>query len=266
MPGAARVARRVATVTAIPLVIALLASGCGSQPEGQATPLRRSQPTRSSTTIAVATTTSETAPATGESFDSYAAVVNRPSIDIRHDPTDPRPFLTLDRTNENGAPQTFLIRETRADWYHVLLPVRPNGSTGWVRAADVDVVGLPYHLVVDTTAYRLDLYEGITLRRSIHIGVGTDQTPTPGGLYYIKELLRPPDQDTVYGHYVFGLSGFSNVLVDWPGGGVLGIHGTNDPGHSLGRQVSHGCVRMDNDDIEYLASILPLGTPVEIRA
>lgn len=65
---------------------------------------------------------------------------------------------------------------------------------------------------------------------------------------------------------MFGLSGFSNVLTDWLGGGVLGIHGTDGSAAALGGRVSHGCIRMHNDDISYLAGLLPLGTPVTVLA
>lgn len=212
-------------------------------------------------------TTSTTAPSV---HPAYAAVVHDSAAVHAAAGGAGAPMLTLASHNENGAPQTLLVRAERSigsdRWYEVLLPVRPNGSSGWVQARDVHLVGLPYRVVVDLSALQLELFEGDELLRTIRIGIGTDQTPTPGGLYYVKELLRPPDQNTLYGHYVFELSGFSNVLTDWPGGGVLGIHGTNDPAATLGRRVSHGCIRMHNDDITYLARLLPLGTPVTVLA
>lgn len=205
-------------------------------------------------------------------YPAYAAVVEDAADVFPAADGTGIPLMNLANRNENGAPQTLLIQgEQRVGsppmvWYHVLLPVRPNGSTGWIRASDVNLVGLRYRLEVHLETFRLDLFDGDNLERSITIGTGTDQTPTPGGTYYIKELLRPPDQNTIYGHYVFGLSGFSNVLVDWPGGGVLGIHGTNDADRSLGAKASHGCIRMSNADIEFLATLLPLGTPVMVFA
>jgi len=164
---------------------------------------------------------------------------------------------------------TFLVKDQHVDasgdtWYKVLLPIRPNGSMGWVRSQDVDVAGLRYSLVVRLRSFRLDLLYDGRLQATYPIGVGAENTPTPSGDYYIKELLRPPDQNTIYGHYVFGLSGFSNVLLNWPQGGVLGIHGTNDVG-SIGRRVSHGCIRTPNVVIDHLARILPLGTPVRVE-
>lgn len=202
---------------------------------------------------------------------AYAAVV-RSAAPVRRTPEDgAEAFLTVPERTENGAPQHLLVLAERsvgepaAAWYEVLLPVRPNGSTGWVRGDDVDVVGLRYRLVVRLSDFRLDVFDGDRLDRTIVIGTGTDETPTPGGTYALRELLRPPDQEGIYGHYVFGLSGFSEVLVDWPGGGVLGIHGTNDPA-AIGTKVSHGCIRMANADIDALAALLPLGTPVTVVA
>jgi lipoprotein-anchoring transpeptidase ErfK/SrfK len=75
--------------------------------------------------------------------------------------------------------------------------------------------------------------------------------------------MRPPVRHSVYGAYAYGLSGFSNVLTDWEGGGIIGVHGTNDPS-SIGIRSSHGCIRMYNRDIKRLVRILPLGTPIEI--
>jgi lipoprotein-anchoring transpeptidase ErfK/SrfK len=204
-------------------------------------------------------------------FPAYAATVVVPQIDVHVNPSDASGVIVrLNNRNENGAPQTFLLRtatrglDGRA-WYNVLLPIRPNGSTGWIRADDVNITGLRYALVVHLAAFRLDLFDNNHRVASFPIGVGTQNTPTPDGHYYVKELIRPPDPNTVYGRYVLGLSGFSNVLVNWPDGGVIGIHGTNDPS-GIGRRVSHGCIRMANENITRLAHLLPLGTPVTVDA
>jgi len=97
-------------------------------------------------------------------------------------------------------------------------------------------------------------------------------TPTPGGLYYKTQLLRPTDAegrpfpDGPYGPFAYALSGFSEVLYNFEGGeGVIGIHGTNEP-DSLGGDTSYGCIRMSNDGIAKLSGTLPVGVPVEIRA
>lgn len=170
----------------------------------------------------------------------------------------------LAHPNQVGAPRTFLVEQVRDDWLQVLLPVRPNGSTGWIRAEDVILTQTGYSVEIDLADFELRVSEGDDMVVRTEIGYGAEDTPTPGGRYYLAELLQPPDPEGVYGPYAFGLSGFSDVHRDFAGGeGVIGIHGTNDPA-SIGSRVSNGCIRMSNDVITELATMLPLGTPVTI--
>jgi lipoprotein-anchoring transpeptidase ErfK/SrfK len=163
-------------------------------------------------------------------------------------------------------PLVFLVREVHPGWLRVLLPVRPNGSSGWIHADDVRLSHHEYRIVVALGAHTITVYRGTSVINREPVGVGRKNTPTPGGTYYTKELLRPPDPNGAYGPYAYGLSGYSTVLTSFNGGdGVIGIHGTNDPA-SLGRDVSHGCIRMSNTGITKLAKILPLGVPVQITA
>ena len=201
----------------------------------------------------------------GQQFSAYAATAVRARVEV-HDAPDGDVTSALDNPLPSGAPLTFLVVEQQPDWVHVQLPVRPNGSTGWVRADAVEVAGVPYRLDVRTAAHELDLYEGDELVRTFPVGIGKADTPTPGGTFYLKELLRPPDPDGDYGPFAYGLSGFSTTLDSFMGGeAVIGLHGTDDPS-SVGRDVSSGCIRMRNEDITELAELLPLGTPVRILA
>ena len=207
-----------------------------------------------SVTTTPAVTGSLVAQAKGESVQVYATAA------------EDQPTMALDNPNENGGPLVFLVEQRQSDWLEVLLPVRPNGSTGWIRESDVDLVSDPYRIDIALGAHTLSLYQGDTVVSQYSIGVGTSQTPTPGGKYYIKELLQPPSPNGPYGAYAYGLSGFSNVLDSFNGGdGVIGIHGTNDPS-TIGTDVSHGCIRLTNEAITELVGILPLGTPVTIEA
>lgn len=173
---------------------------------------------------------------------------------------------TLDNPQPSGAPLVFLVKDLSTDYVNVYLPVRPNGSTGWIHRADVILTQHNFRIVVELNAHRITVTQGPNIIDQEPIAVGRGDTPTPGGTYYIKELLRPPDPTTVYGPYAYGLSGFSNVLQTFNGGsGVIGIHGNNDAS-VLGKDVSHGCIRMSNPGIEKLVKVLPLGVPVEIKA
>jgi lipoprotein-anchoring transpeptidase ErfK/SrfK len=97
---------------------------------------------------------------------------------------------------------------------------------------------------------------------SSRVGIGARATPTPAGRFWIRSRLRVPASDPAYGPYAFGTGAYS-VLSDWPGGGVIGIHGTDAPQLIPGRP-SHGCVRVPNAAIARLWRLMPIGTPVRI--
>jgi lipoprotein-anchoring transpeptidase ErfK/SrfK len=148
-------------------------------------------------------------------------------------------------------------------WTRVRLAVLPNGTTGWVpRSALGGYSFVHTHLVVNLERLTATLYrDGRPVFRA-PVGVGRDDWPTPTGRFYIREKLTR-FSSPFYGPLAFGTSARSNVLTDWPGGGFIGIHGTNEPELLPGR-VSHGCIRMRNDDILRLARLMSVGTPLTI--
>ena len=174
----------------------------------------------------------------------------------------------LRSVTEDGRPEIYLALRSTLDpaqrlWVQIRLPQRPNGTTGWVRReslARLHVVRT--HLRIDRRRLRATLYrDGRRIFRA-RIGVGKRSTPTPAGRFWIRERLDGYRLGTIYGPLAFGTSAYSR-LTEWPGGGVVGIHGTNQPGLIPGRP-SHGCIRMRNGDIRRLARLMPLGTPVRI--
>ena len=194
-----------------------------------------------------------------------------PTVPVFAAPHAAGPSSSLQHPQPSGAPLVLLVRGQQDGWLQVLLPVRPNGTMGWVRRADVSLTQHDFRIVVELGAHSLRVYQGDQVIHEEPVGVGTRDAPTPGGLYFTKELIQPVDENGAYdpggpyGPYAYGLSGFSNVFTSFAGGdGALGIHGTNDPS-GLGRDVSHGCIRMSNDGITKLAGLLPLGVPVEVR-
>jgi lipoprotein-anchoring transpeptidase ErfK/SrfK len=174
------------------------------------------------------------------------------------------PFHTLRNPTADGDPLVFLVKQRTTGWEQVYLPLRPNGSTGWVRDSALDLALDPYRIVVSLRDHALTVWKGGRVIRREPAGVGRSVMPTPTGTYYLVNLLKQPDPSGIYGPYVFGLSAFSNVLYSFGGGpGQIGLHGTNEPS-ALGTDVSHGCIRISNAAITELAGTLPLGTPVQI--
>jgi lipoprotein-anchoring transpeptidase ErfK/SrfK len=246
-------------VTSLVVAGALALAACGGGGSDDDT-AEREPPERESPD---ATTTTVATPAAAG---TYVAQATGAQVDVFAEPAEGEPVATLDNPNENGAPLVFLVEQNQGEWLQVLLPIRPNGSTGWIHSADVTVAANPFSVDIALAEHRLVVRNGDAVVIDTAIGVGTASTPTPGGKYYIKELLQPPDPGGAYGPYAYGLSGFSNVLDEFNGGdGVIGIHGTNEP-EAIGSDVSHGCIRVDNDTITQMAGLLPLGTPVHINA
>ena len=169
---------------------------------------------------------------------------------------------------EDGFSEPYLLLRAAVDpdgrqWVQVRLPGRPNGRRGWVvRGALAGFEVVRTHLRINRSTLRATLYRaGRPIWRS-RIGVGKAGTPTPAGRFIIREGFRVRPAGTIYGPYAFGTSAYS-VLSDWPKGGVVGIHGTNEPSLIPGRP-SHGCVRLPNAAIMRLRRLMPIGTPVRI--
>jgi len=171
---------------------------------------------------------------------------------------------------EDGFPEVYLVLarytdgEGRAAWLRIRIPMRPNGRTGWVRESALGpLYRVRTRLVVDRRRLHATLYRsGRRIWRS-PIGVGKAGTPTPRGHFWIREKFRVARPGGIYGPRAFGTGGYSR-LSDWPRGGVIGIHGTNQPWLIPGRP-SHGCIRVPNPAIRSLYRLLPIGTPLEVR-
>ncbi len=159
----------------------------------------------------------------------------------------------------------FTVIEKQGDWLHVNAPVRPNGTTGWVKASEYTTYTHNWTVLVELGLKRIVVCQDNKVFLSEKVGVGKPGAPTTVGLFYTTELLKPTKRNGPYGPYAYGISGFSDVYQTFGGGdGRIGIHGTNAP-DSLGKADTNGCVRMSNVGITKLKAKLPLGVPVLVR-
>jgi lipoprotein-anchoring transpeptidase ErfK/SrfK len=253
---------------AVAAVLVVAATACGG--DGAA------DPNRGGAGSATSTTTDPLA-----AYRSWIATARVPTIAVYGSPDAPEPALQLENPwvvdpDQSSAtvPQVFLVVGGRdspgarptGDWIEVLLPVRPNGSTGWIRAADVTLASTSYRIRVELGAHRITVSDAGRVVYQGPVAAGAPATPTPTGAYYLRVLIQAPDPNTAYGPFAYGLSSHSDALATFNGADAeVGIHG-NDDASALGHDVTHGCVRMDNAAITDLARELPLGTPVEIGA
>jgi lipoprotein-anchoring transpeptidase ErfK/SrfK len=191
-----------------------------------------------------------------------ATVYAQPSVDA------PR-VGRLRLLTEDGFPEVYVLLTRQVDaqghtWIQLRLAQRPNDVTGWVRRDRLGPFRLVHtQLVVNRTSLRVTLYDHGERRFRARVGIGAPSTPTPRGSFWIREKFHVSG-DPLYGTRAMGTAAYSTTLTDWPGGGVVGMHGTSEPGLIPGRP-SHGCIRLRNPDIERLYRLTPIGTPVRIE-
>jgi hypothetical protein len=179
-----------------------------------------------------------------------------------------RPVAKLHLYTEDKFPEVYVVlsRWTNPEgnaWLHIRVPKRPNGITGWVRkSALTPLTTVHTSLRVNRHTLRATLYDRGRKVFSARIGVGKASTQTPAGHFYIREKFHVKGVP-LYGPAALGTSAYAPHLTDWPGGGVVGLHGTDQPGLIPGRP-SHGCIRLRNRDIVRLYRLMPRGTPVDI--
>jgi lipoprotein-anchoring transpeptidase ErfK/SrfK len=256
VPATTRLRR---VVLAAPVLIGALAACQGERPS-------LAEDTSTTTTSEPTTTTTAPEP------EARVAHANETSIDVydgEDAATAARQLVSGVDTSEEAIPVVFLVKtyDADADRIEVYLPIEPSGSVGWVEASDVAVTQVAYRIEVHLSDHRLQLFEDDEVLVDEPVGVGDEHRPEPGGVYYLRELLQPPEPDGPYGAYAYGLSGFPTVRAGVDDGTVVGIHGTDDP-DSVGDDVSDGSIVLSNEVITRMHEEigLPLGTPVEVEA
>ena len=247
------------------LAAAAVAAGCGSADRPAVAAAKAvGEPTLGVTT---ATTTGD-----GPSFTTTVATTPAASVEVFPGPDAAAAALTVERPGPSlqppDDPLAFVVEQERGAWLRVRLPVRPNGSTGWIRADGMTMATTALHIEVSLSWFRLKLFDGEDLLLDVPVAVGADATPTPEGEFFTTTLLEGYPQPSAYGIAAFGLSAFSETLDSFAGGPPqVAIHGTYDDA-VMGRRVSNGCIRVRNDDIRQLVDQLPVpvGVPVVIAA
>jgi len=149
-------------------------------------------------------------------------------------------------------------------WLRVRLPGRPNGRKGWIKRRGTVPARTSWHVVVKTSSRRVRVYRRGRLVRSFAAVVGKPSTPTPHGRFFVEESVRMLP-GSAGGPYALASSARSNVLQEFEGGpGQIALHGVANLGGTPGTAVSHGCVRLANRYIRWLAARVAQGAPVTI--
>ena len=192
----------------------------------------------------------------------------QPQVVVRAAPrADARRIGVVDEFRRDFRKHIVHAREARRDdrgrvWYRIMLVGRPNGRMGWIPATAVSLQPTRAEILIGRSDRELRLLVDGRERLRTTIAVGKAGAPTPVGYFYVTSRFRP--HNPFLGVFALELSAYSPTLTDWPGGGVVGIHGTSRP-DLLGQAVSHGCVRLSNAAARVLQKFAPVGTPVRIR-
>jgi lipoprotein-anchoring transpeptidase ErfK/SrfK len=175
----------------------------------------------------------------------------------------------LRQLTEDGYPEVYLALRAHIDadgyeWTQIRIPGRPNGRVGWVRRENLGAYkATRWQIVVNRKTRRMTVFWNGKRRWRRPVGVGAPRTPTPPGRFWIREKIKVSDHASPYWPYALGTADYS-TLSEWPGGGVVGIHGDwNQPWLIPGRP-SHGCIRMHDRDVAWLARHVPVGTPLRV--
>ncbi len=246
----------------VPAVIAPLSVGVPTAPATTPEPERAPAPTTTTTTTT--TTTLNVMPE--PSPISWTAARAKTDLEAFRAPGDAEPFRVIESHTILGTPTVVLVLGETHAWLEVMLPGRPNGETGWIRASDVVPYDGTRQAVIDLNTRTLMVFDGDATIFEAQIGVGAPSSPTPLGIFYITDAVRLTNPTGPWGPYAFGLSARSDTVTSFNGGdGIIGIHGTNRP-NSIGEAQSLGCIRLSNEVMLQLAELLGVGSPVTIRA
>jgi lipoprotein-anchoring transpeptidase ErfK/SrfK len=240
------------------LVGALLAAGCGGGDKPDS--LQGADVTPPATTAPAATAATTPPPAPAQPKGPLGAKLKH-RVALREAP-DGKPITDLQTKTRWGSPRVLAVVKRQAGWLGVLSEHRP-GKVGWIPADAAELLLEPWSLQIDLSARRIVVrHEGKVVRR-ITTAVGGPSSPTPTGSFGVTDTLRLTGGGP-YGCCAIALTARQrNIPQGWTGGDRVAIHGTDEPA-SIGRAVSHGCLRTKEDDLRWLLARIPLGSHVEI--
>jgi L,D-transpeptidase catalytic domain len=248
------------------------APGAGEAPGGSAASGENSQPDAATpgSQPASSTASAETPQRLSNevTLTTWAHPEERGLIYARADPRS-KPVAPIHLYTADGFEEVYMLLASVVDahgreWVRVRIPGRPNGRTGWVpRELLGEFHETRWRIVVDLATHRMHVYYDGRLRRVFPVGVGKPSTPTPAGHFWIRERFKLANRRNPYWPYALGTSDYS-TLSEWPGEGVIGIHGPYGEPQRIPGDPSHGCIRMLTPDIAWLGPRVTLGTPVDV--
>jgi lipoprotein-anchoring transpeptidase ErfK/SrfK len=258
---------RAALAAALLLVVALVAMGCGADVEPGARTGTQTTPALSTTPQADADAGDAPAqtpkPAAPRLRGPLAFHVTR-RAQLRRAPGG-RVVATIKTRTEFKSPTILAVTARRPGWV-LVRTAQAKHHVGWLPASAGKLFEEPRTIVIDLSRKTLTLFHRGRMTDRYRVAIGTDATPTPTGRFAVTDRLKTSDENGDYGCCILALNGHQTKIAQgWGGGDRIAIHATPHT-WTIGKQVSHGCVRATNKALHQLMRKVRLGTPVRIKA
>ena len=194
-----------------------------------------------------------------------------PTAHVRGDATLHRqpggePWMRVAARTEFDSPRVLGVVRREGGWLGVQAPELRNGEVGWLRPRQARLGCTGWSVHADLSSRKILVRrEGRTVR-TMAVGIGRPENPTPKGRFTVTDKLRWNDPGSPYGCCVLALSGHQTKLpADWSGGDRLAVHATPDLA-SIGGAAGLGCLRATPRHARWLIETIPLGAPVFVRS
>lgn len=254
--------RRVLVSAAVAALAAVGAAGCGADVEPQAT--TATTPRAAVPTTTTGTLTDRPARAAKPALKGPLAFHVRRRAQLRTAPGG-KVVATIKTKTEFKSPTILAVAARKPGWVLVRTSVRKH-HVGWLPLKSGALFSQPRTLVIDLSKRTLTVFHRGRQTDTYKVAIGTPATPTPRGKFAITDRLVTGTPNGDYGCCILALNARQDKIAQgWGGGDRVAIHATPHR-WTIGKRVSHGCVRATNKALKRLMGQVRLGTPVTIHA
>jgi lipoprotein-anchoring transpeptidase ErfK/SrfK len=251
------IAAAVAVLAIVPIVIGLLLTGGGSATVTTATSTAASKPFVPLVTKKAAVVPTRLLPA-----GKGALVADlKHGTQMRSKPGGGRLITKVSTKTVFGSAQTFWVERLSGSWLGVVSNLVGNNRVGWIPLSSATLSRVDWELKASLSKRELTVFHNGKPMEHYSIAVGAPAAPTPTGRFAVTDRLTTGDPAGPYGCCILAISAEApHAIQDWSGGNRIAIHSTPET-DSIGKPVSHGCMRLSLAHGRWLLAHIPLGTP-----
>jgi lipoprotein-anchoring transpeptidase ErfK/SrfK len=249
-------AAAVLVVALIPIVFGVLLNGSGSSNAGT------TQAAAAKPFVPVVTSKVSLAPNRLLPPGTGALVANlQHRTEMRSKPGGGRLITKVGTHTQFGSIQSFWVVHLSGSWLGVVSNLIGNNRVGWIPASAASLSRVNWELRASLSKRQLTVVHNGKPVEHFSIAVGAPGAPTPTGHFAVTDRLLTGNPAGPYGCCILALSALApHAIQDWNGGNRIAIHSTPET-DSIGKPVSHGCMRLTLAEGRWLLAHIPLGTP-----